>query len=296
MACRLPHDTPHELAALPERAEFHALAMPRHLRGEIQDSLLDCDRLPGMRLLRIYVPAPELRGEAPLPLLLVNDGHKAFEPANHERVAAWQQSGTLQLHRVVDGLLCTGAMRPAIVVAIATHASSRAAHYVPVRTNLGATRFGGLGDVYLDLLEHEVLPAVRRRLPGIPLAETPAARVLCGMSIGGVSALYGTLMRPHVFGGALALSPSAWVDDGFLTRLVHERGTAATGIAAGCIATDVGDGERPPIREHCQRLFAALRERAGNGARVFAGEVPGVHNEDSWRQRLPRLLQHVFPA
>ncbi len=291
MACRLPHDTPHELAALPERAEFHALAMPRHLRGEIQDSLLDCDRLPGMRLLRIYVPAPELRGEAPLPLLLVNDGHKAFEPANHERVAAWQQSGTLQLHRVVDGLLCTGAMRPAIVVAVATHASSRADHYVPVRTNHGATRFGGLGDVYLDLLEHEVLPAVRRRLPGIPLAETPAARVLCGMSIGGVSALYGALMRPHVFGGALALSPSAWVDDGFLTRLVHERGTATT-----CIAADIGDGERPPIREHCQRLFAALHERAGAGARVFASEVPGVHNEDSWRQRLPRLLQHLFPA
>ena len=98
-------------------------------------------------------------------------------------------------------------------------------------------------------------------------------------------------MRPHVFGGALALSPSAWVDDGFLTRLVHERGTAAT-----CIAADIGDGERPPIREHCQRLFAALHERAGAAARVFASEVPGVHNEDSWRQRLPRLLQHVFPA
>jgi len=295
MVCRSPHDTPPELVGKTERAELHALAMPRHLRGEIDDVLLDCERLPGMRMLRIYVPAAELRGEAPLPLLLVNDGHKVFEPANHQRVAPWQQVGTLQLHRVMDGLLCQGVVRPAVVVAIATHASSRADQYVPVRTRLGASGFGGLGDAYLDLLEHEVLPAVRRRLRSVVLAETAPARVLCGTSIGGVSALYGALTRPQTFGGALALSPSAWVDDGFLHRLVQQHGVAATHIAA-----DIGDGERAPIREHCHRLFTSLRAHGAPsgapGPQVFAEEVPGVHNEDSWRQRLPRLLQHVLPS
>lgn len=296
MACRSPHDTPPELVGRTERAELHALAMPRHLRGEIDDVLLDGERLPGMRMLRIYVPAAELRGEAPLPLLLVNDGHKAFEPANHQRVAPWQQAGTLQLHRVMDGLLCQGAVRPAVVVAIATHASSRADQYVPVRARLGSTGFGGLGDVYLDLLEHEVLPAIRRRLHDVPLAETASARILCGTSIGGVSALYGALTRPGTFGGALALSPSAWVDDGFLTRLVQQRG-----IGNARIAADIGAGERVPIREHCLRLFGALRDHAATApgaaaaaGAVFADEVPGVHNEDSWRERLPRLLQHLL--
>jgi len=289
MQCSRPHDQPPELLGLPPRAELHALGMPREWRGEIDDVLLESRRLPGMRMLRIYVPAPELRGHAPLPVLLVNDGHKAFEPSNHQRVAPWQHSGTLQLHRVMDGLLCGGAVRPAVVVAIGTHASSRADQYVPVRTRFGPTDFGGGGDAYLDLIEHEVLPAVQARLRTIALSTAAADRVLCGSSIGGVSALYGALVRPDVFGGAVALSPSAWVDDGFLLRLVQERG-----IASPRIATDIGADERQPIRTHCNELFSALR--TASGGRALATEVDGHHNEDSWRARLPRLLQHVFPA
>lgn len=287
MACRISHDVPPELQALAPRPELHALAMPRDGRGEIDDVLLDCSRLPGMRMLRIYVPAANLRGDRPLPVLLVNDGHKAFEPANHRSVPAWQQSGTLQLHRVMDGLLCEHAVRPAIVVAIATHAGSRADQYVPVRTRFGTSSFGGFGDAYLDLLEHEVLPAVEARLRGIAVSRAAADRVLMGTSIGGVSALYGAMTRPEVFGGAIALSPSAWIDDGFLTRAALERDAVRARIGA-----DIGDAERPPIREHCHRLFDALAARGGD--RVVANEVGGVHNEDSWRQRLPRLLQHVL--
>jgi enterochelin esterase family protein len=289
MPCRTPHDLPAELHALPPRPDLHALAMPRATRGEIDDILLDCERLPGLRMLRVYAPAPHFRGDAPLPVLLVNDGHKAFEPSNHRHVAPWQQSGTLQLHRVMDGLLCTGELRPAVVVAVGTHAKSRADQFVPVRTRHGDVEFGGFGDAYLDLLEHEVLPAVAASLPGVELSRAAADRVLCGTSIGGVTALYGALARPHVFGGAVALSPSAWVDDGFLTRMAAANETVHARIAA-----DIGDGERAPIRDHCGQLFAALAARGGG--RVLAGEVSGVHNEDSWRARLPRLLQHVFGA
>lgn len=287
LGCRIPHPVPAELQSLAPRPELHALAMPREGRGEIDDMLLDCERLPGMRMLRIYTPAPGLRGDRPLPVVLVNDGHKAFEPANHRSVPPWQQSGTLQLHRVMDGLLCTGELRPAVVVAIATHSGSRANHYVPIRTQLGNTEFGGSGEAYLDLLEHEVLPAVEQRLHHVPLSRAAQDRVLMGMSIGGVSALHGAMTRPGVFGGAIALSPSAWIDDGFLTR-----SAVANGAVHARIAADVGEGERTPIREHCRQLFATLAERGRE--RVLAGEVAGVHHEDSWRERLPRLLRHVL--
>jgi hypothetical protein len=46
------------------------------------------------------------------------------------------------------------------------------------------------------------------------------------------------------------------------------------------------------MRQHCRELFEAMHERS-NG-RVLATEVGGAHNEDSWRERLPRLLQHVL--
>ncbi len=289
MACRISHDVPPEVAELAPRPELHALAMPREGRGEIFDLLFEGVRLPGMRMLRVYVPAAELRGERPLPVLLVNDGHKAFEPANHARVPAWRQAGTLQLHRVMDGLACAGVVRPAVVIAVATHASYRADQYVPMRTRLGEIEFGGLGEHYLDLLEHEVLPTVQAKLRHVTLSTAAADRVLVGTSIGAVSALHGVLTRPHVFGNAVALSPSAWVDDGFLTQLVHTRGAAQVRIAA-----DIGAGEKAPIREHCRQLFSALLSHGGE--RVTAREVDGAHNEDSWRARLPALLQHVLGA
>lgn len=287
MNCRISHPPPSQLGATQLRPEFHALAMPREGRGEIDNLLLDCSRLPGLRLLRIYAPAAPLRGDAPLPVVIVNDGHKAFEPSHAHRVSALQQSGTLQLHRVMDGMLCEGLVRPAVVVAVAAHASSRADHYVPVRTHFGSTAFGGHGDAYLDLLEHEVLPAVRRSLGHVAISDAAADRVLLGASIGGVSALYGAMTRPSVFGNAIAMSPSAWVDDGFLTRLA---GTVDRLTAH--IATDVGDAEQPTMKGHCHQLFEALRRR-GNG-NVLASFVAGTHNEDSWRERLPRLLRHVL--
>lgn len=287
MNCRIAHDQSIDLGVPLDRPEFHALLMPQHGRGEIDNLLLDGQRLPGLRLLRIYTPAPGLRGEQPLPIVLVNDGHKAFEPHDHPRVSPLQQRGTLQLHRLMDGMLCAGQLRPAVVVAIGVHAGSRADQYVPVTARYGDTAFGGLGERYLDLLEHEVLPLVRQQLPTLTLSERASDRILVGASIGGISALYGAITRPEVFGGAIALSPSAWVDDGFLTRLVTERPQLPARIAA-----DVGRDEKPTMRQYCGSLFAALGSR-GNG-QVLAGEVDGIHNEDSWRARLPRLLQHVL--
>lgn len=289
MACHIEHDVPHELADLPPSPELHALAMPRAARGEIDEVLLDCRRLPGMRMLRVYMPSPAFRGAEPLPMLLVNDGHKAFESARHRSVAPWQQSGTMQLHRVMDGMLCAGLIKPAAVVAIATHASSRADHYVPIRSRHGETDFGGQGDIYLDLIEHEVLPAVQSRFGAIAWSQRANDRVLVGASIGGLSALYGAMTRPSVFGAAVALSPSAWVEDGFLTRLAQRDYAGNARIAA-----DVGEHEQAPIREHCAQLFTAMSDRGGD--QVLAVEVPGLHNEDSWRQRLPRLLRHVIGA
>jgi len=287
MSCRIPHDPPSQLGLHEDRPELHALSMPRSGRGEIENLLIECRRLPGVRQLRVYVPAPGLRGDAPLPVVLVNDGHKAFEPANHHTVSPMHQSGTLQLHRVIDGLLCRGDLRPAVIVAVGVHASSRADQYVPVRTSFGDVSFGGLGDTYLDLLEHEVLPAVHALLGPGALSDAAGDHVLLGTSIGGVSALYGALTRPSVFGSAIALSPSAWVGDGFLTRLARERGEVGARIA-----TDIGQREQPVIRQHCIELFEALSTRGGG--RVLAADVDGVHNEDSWRMRLPRLLEHVL--
>jgi enterochelin esterase-like enzyme len=292
MQCRVVHAAPAELGISGETPEFHALAMPRNVRGEIYDLSISSRRLSGDRFVRVYVPAAALAEGAPLPVILVNDGHKAFEPARAAAIgsAPWEQRGTLQLHRIMDGLTCGGEIRPAMVVAVSVHAASRGNEFVPCRTRLDSTEFGGQGEEYLDLLEHDILPALSTARPGVRVSTDPTERLLLGTSLGGFAALYGALTRPAVFGGAIALSPSAWVDDGLLSRVVGERG----GIP-GTVAVDIGASEAPHNRGYCDTLFGALRGAAVvGGGRVSAQIVPGHHNEDSWRGRLPDLLRFVL--
>jgi len=292
MQCRVDHAAPAQLGISGETPEFHALAMPRTMRGEIYDLSIPSRRLSGDRFVRVYVPAEALVGGAPLPVILVNDGHKAFEPARAAAngIAPWEQRGTLQLHRIMDGMTCGGEIRPALVVAVSVHGASRGNEFVPCRTRLDTTEFGGRGEEYLDLLEHDILPALSTTLPGVRVSTDPTERVLLGTSLGGFAALYGGLTRPAVFGVAIALSPSAWVDDGLLARIVARRGGNS-----GTVAVDIGAEEAPHNRGYCETLFAALHGAAAvGGGRVSAHVVPGHHNEDSWRQRLPDLLRFVL--
>lgn len=292
MPCHTPHTAPAELGFADSAPEFHGLAMPRELRGEISDAFVPSRRLSGDRFVRVYAPGSALRGTEPLPVVIVNDGHKAFEPARSTAsgVAPWSQNGTLQLHRIMDGLTCTGEIRPAIVVAVSVHAASRGNEFVPHPTELEGRPFGGRGEEYLDLIEHDVLPYIPAIVQGVAVSQSPADRLIVGTSLGGFAALYGALTRPHVFGGAVALSPSAWVDDGFLRRLVVEKG-----VSGGVFALDIGADEAPYNQSHCVELFKALEGAVSNGGgRVSAEVVVGRHHEDSWRGRIPSLLRFVI--
>ncbi|WP_431984493.1 alpha/beta hydrolase-fold protein [Streptomyces qinglanensis] len=68
---------------------------------------------------------------------------------------------------------------------------------------------------FVDTLADEVLPAVRAGLPG---RQGPWNTVLCGQSLGGLTALAAALWRPDAFGTVLAHSASTWWRPGMTAR------------------------------------------------------------------------------
>lgn len=286
----------HEMMSFPgvdgTRPELHGLMMPRHARGEIHDRIVESKALGMQRMVRVYLPGEQFL-KSQLPLLIVNDGHKAFEPAEQRagKSPVWEQRGTLQLHRMMDGLICEEKIAPSAVVAIGPRASSRLDDFVPHRTSLNGTEFGGGGERYLDFIERDLLPFVVREFPTISFGDKPSDRIVVGTSVGGFSALYAALSRPHVFGAAVACSASFWVDDGFLTRYVGERGKQPV-----TLAFNIGNEEAPHNIGHTKAFKEALCTAGWTfGADLYFSEVLGRHDEDSWRARIPGLLENVIP-
>ena len=293
MVCSVQHESPNFSGVDHSRPEFHGLMLPRSARGEIDQHIVESPHVSGVRMVRVFVPAAQFQREE-LPIVVLNDGHKAFEPARERSVgvAPWEQSGTLQLHRIMDGLMCQGLVKPSILVALLPRVNTRIDEALPTSHTIGGYHVGGEGDQFVRFLEHDVLRVVYENYQHLALSKRPEGRVLVGSSVGGYSALYAALQRPEIFGGVIAMSPSAWIGDGELARLVTERRLQSVRLAL-----DIGESEAPHNKEHCQKLFDACAAAGWrHDADLMARFRPGAHNEDSWRQRIPELLEFVIPG
>lgn len=127
-----------------------------------------------------YLPAPT---DAELGLLVLLDAEKWF--------------GGLQVHHALDRAIAAGRIAPMAVLGI---------------ENLGdddRLTCLGAGDRLLDDLASSVLPRFRRRHPERAWRGREAT-VLCGQSLGGVTALNAAVRRPECFGAAISHSPSMW--------------------------------------------------------------------------------------
>lgn len=72
----------------------------------------------------------------------------------------------------------------------------------------------GGADIFLDFLEHEVLPMVEHDYP-----VDPGRRTLAGHSLGGLFVLHALFQRPGLFHKYVAMSPSIWYSQ---RMILHE--------------------------------------------------------------------------
>jgi predicted alpha/beta superfamily hydrolase len=107
--------------------------------------------------------------------------------------------------------------------------------------------------------------------------------------MGGLAAMYAALARPDVFGGALVMSPSLWVERGRIFEELRRRG-----VRPGTrIYLDAGRKEPAGMVRAAEQLGRELRTHGmGKNLRVRI-DARGRHAESSWRRRFPAAWKWV---
>ncbi|MFO0546829.1 MAG: alpha/beta hydrolase-fold protein [Polyangiaceae bacterium] len=155
--------------------------------------------------------------------------------------------------------------------------------------------FGG-GDLERELawIERWLLPKLRAE----HALTSDARRVIVGgSSMGGLAALYATLRMPHVFGGALSMSPSLQIAGGAIFDWArHQRALAHGGVGGARlrIYLDAGAHEAGGSMLARARSMAGLLAHARGVELKFREDPKGRHNEASWRRRLLPALRFHF--
>lgn len=231
----------------------------------------------GTRHARAYVPAGPVRAR---PLLVLFDGQNVFGDAG-------SFAGGWHTHTAVDAFARTRRTAAPIVVGVDHGGLARIDELTPHSDG----RRGGKLDATLGTLVDELVPRLRERFD-------TGDCFIGGSSLGGLAALYAHLVRPDVFAGALAMSPSLWFARTRFARDILSRPRPARSRIYLDIGVREGHGRTLPIVE---QLGAQLRRRGwtepadrGSLRVMVRPDARGRHHESSWRRRFPKALAFLL--
>lgn len=248
------------------------------------------------RRVQIWLPPGyDARGRRRYPVLYAHDGQNLFVPGHSVGGAEWGFDETL------GRLIASGAVRPAIVVAI-WNTSDRPAEYMPaapvavpeIDLHVGdrsLARADIRSDRYLRFLVEELKPRIDR---GYRTRAGPADTLIMGSSMGGLISAYALARYPQVFGAAACLSTHWPAGDGVVVdwlaanlgppagrRIYFDHGTATL------------DALYLPYQARMDRALANLGWRRGRDYLSLA--FPGAeHSERAWAQRLDQPLRFLL--
>jgi predicted alpha/beta superfamily hydrolase len=232
--------------------------------------------LQNYRDVLVALPPSYGQGQQGYPVVYMHDGQNLFDPAT-SYAGDWNLLATLAE--------LAGVGIEAIVVGIANKGNFRRYEYSPFRD---PEHGGGDGDRYLAFITETVRPLVDRDFRTLP---GPGATTMAGSSMGGLISLYALYRRPDIFGGAAALSPSAWFADDALIRLAgHEP------PPAGRLYLDVGTAESPTLVGSVRRLRVTLAAAGlAEGEQFQYVEDEGAdHHEAHWGRRVRDALPFLL--
>lgn len=233
---------------------------------------LEFEAADGERHYRVQLAIPQRKAPAAgFPVLYLLDGNAAFADLTPELVASVAARGVLPV-LVAIGYATELRFDTAARAYDFTPALDEAALADSVDAARGR-RTGG-ADVFLDLIERHVKPAVEMRAPIDERRQT-----LWGHSYGGLFALYTFLHRPDTFQRYAAAEPSLWWGKGFVlgaepnavqpprsVRLLVMTGADAGPPTAGAKVTSDPAVERmrkarEAVPEHAAAQLAARQNR-----------------------------------
>ena len=163
----------------------------------------------------VYLPPGYADSGRRHPVLYLQDGQNLFDPSTAFAGQDWRADIT------ADGLICSGAIEPVILVGIYNTGVRRISEYTPTRDP--RRRKGGKADRYALMLARELKPFIDREYRTNRAA---AHTGVGGSSLGGLASLEAGLLYPRVFGKLAVLSPSVWWDERSILSMVRSSNAA----------------------------------------------------------------------
>ncbi len=257
-----------------------AEVVPGSLRSLVpgQVSLLGPFEVPGLapRTVRVYLPR-DYTPEEPSYALYLFDGQNVFDDVP-------SFSGGWHIHQAIEKL--TRAGRPApVAIGIDHGGPGRNRELSPFDFD----SLTGQASLLLDWVTGSLMPALAAELNLIP---GPLGAVIGGSSMGGLCSLWSHFHYPHAFGGALVMSPSFWVANQAIFADVADQPVPEVSR----IYLDAGAREdRGRLLPVVAAMAALLAGRDYDDDRLlWRPDAKGVHNEASWRRRLPKALRFFY--
>ena len=241
-------------------------------------------QLSGKMERNVYVYLPDQLGDAPdarFPVLYMFDGHNVFFDSDATYGKSWGMK---------DYMDETGT--PLIIVAVECNHGrnyARLKEYSPFTFN--DPKFGrivGKGRRYMDWLVNTLKPLIDSRYPTLPERE---ATFIAGSSMGGLMSLFAVMEYNRVFSRAAALSPSVWIAEEKLERMLRRSRIAPDTV----VYMDYGSRELG-FHENMARQFrhvagVLLERRVMLDCRIVPG---GDHCEASWERQIPFFMNTLL--
>lgn len=237
---------------------------------------LGSHRIPGLRgrrRVRAFLPD----GGPPDAVAYCWDGQNLF--GDGEELEGWH------LDEILAERSAEGSFAP-MVVAIDHGGRYRLGDYCPWPNR--RFRGGGRAGALLDWVVGELKPSVDRAVGPCPRERT----IVLGSSMGGLLSLFAWLRHPDVFGRAVAMSPSLWLDAPSLFETIQSFEPSPPGAR---VWMDIGKRESS---KWSRKLFTAVGEALvarglPRDRLALVVDPNGRHQEASWRRRLPDALDFV---
>lgn len=159
-------------------------------------------------------------------------------------------------------------------------------------------KYTGDGPKFMTMLITEIKPLVDKELRTLPDRDHT---YISGTSLGGLMTCYAAIFHGDTFGGALAMSTSAFYDDSYIVRKVREA-KAIGPKQSSKIYANVGGAETntdeslPPMLQTSQDLFDALGGIGYvEGSTLETAVIPDAkHAPADWAKSFPKAFAFVL--
>ena len=212
------------------------------------------------------------------PVLYMQDGQNAFDPATSAFWVDWQADES------ADRMIRAKEIPPLIIVGI-YNTADRTAEYSPSR----------LGGAY----EHFVVDILKPFIDKTYRTKTgPENAFVCGSSMGGLISFMLAAEYPNVFSAAICMSP-AFLDPGDHPKWNYVADFLRAPAAKGPVRfyIDIGGiGLEQTLRPGVDQMLRALQSKnykEGNDYQ-FVSDPIARHSESDWAKRLPNALKFLF--